>query len=59
MEKVLVTGGCGFIGSNLTNRLIKLGYNVDVIDNLFIGKEAKIPEGKWGKIIHDKERQKI
>jgi UDP-glucose 4-epimerase len=45
MARVLVTGGCGFVGHNLTNELIKRGYDVDVIDNLFIGKEAKIPEG--------------
>ena len=44
MKKVLVTGGCGFIGYALTKELIKRGYDVDVIDNLFIGKEAKIPE---------------
>jgi UDP-glucose 4-epimerase len=45
MKKVLVTGGCGFIGYALTLELIKRGYDVDVIDNLSIGKEAKIPEG--------------
>lgn len=45
MKKVLVTGGCGFIGHNLVNELIRRGYVVDVIDNLSIGKEAKIPEG--------------
>jgi UDP-glucose 4-epimerase len=45
MKKVLVTGGCGFVGHALTIELIKRGYEVDVIDNLSIGKEAKIPEG--------------
>ena len=45
MKKVLVTGGCGFIGHALTLELIKKGYDVDVIDNLSIGKEARIPEG--------------
>ena len=45
MKKVLVTGGCGFIGHALTLELIKRGYNVDVIDNLSIGKEARIPNG--------------
>ena len=33
MEKVIVTGGAGFIGSNLVDRLIELGYHVLVIDN--------------------------
>ena len=45
MKKVLVTGGCGFIGHALTLELIKRGYDVDVIDNLSIGKEARIPKG--------------
>ena len=38
MAKVLVTGGCGFIGSNLTDELIERGYEVDVVDNLSTGK---------------------
>jgi UDP-glucose 4-epimerase len=41
MAKVLVTGGCGFIGFHLTKRLVEKGFDVDVIDNLSIGKEAK------------------
>jgi UDP-glucose 4-epimerase len=44
MKKVLVTGGCGFIGYALTEELIKRGYEVDVIDNLSIGREAKSVE---------------
>lgn len=34
MPKVLVTGGCGFIGSNLVDKLVDQGYDVNVIDNL-------------------------
>lgn len=34
MKKALVTGGCGFIGSNLVDKLINEGYEVNVIDNL-------------------------
>ncbi|HAW49426.1 TPA: hypothetical protein DCX16_00510 [bacterium] len=34
--KVLVTGGCGFIGSHLVERLIELGNNVVAIDNLSV-----------------------
>ena len=45
MKTVLITGGCGFVGHALTMELIKRGYKVDVVDNLSIGKEAKIPEG--------------
>ena len=32
-KKILVTGGCGFIGSNMTNLLLQLGYEVIVIDD--------------------------
>jgi len=37
-KKVLVTGGAGFIGSNLTDRLVRLGAAVRVVDNLERGK---------------------
>ena len=44
MKKVLITGGCGFIGAALVSELYKRGgYEIDVIDNLSIGSEAKIP----------------
>ena len=38
MSRILVTGGCGMIGSNLVKRLVKEGHNVYVIDNLWRGK---------------------
>ena len=34
MKNVLITGGAGFIGSHLSNKLVNLGYNVTVLDNL-------------------------
>ena len=34
MSKVLVTGGLGFVGSNLVDKLVEQGHNVTVIDNL-------------------------
>ena len=34
MKNILITGGAGFIGSNLTLKLIQKGYNVTVLDNL-------------------------
>ncbi|HZK94670.1 MAG TPA: NAD-dependent epimerase/dehydratase family protein [Prolixibacteraceae bacterium] len=38
MKRILVTGGCGMIGSNLVKRLVKEGNDVYVIDNLWRGK---------------------
>ncbi len=38
-KRVLVTGGAGFIGSNLVDRLIKEGHQVSVVDDLSSGKE--------------------
>ena len=39
--KCLVTGGAGFIGSNLVEQLIKLGHQVIVLDNLSTGQLVK------------------
>tara|TARA_R110001599_G_scaffold342664_3_gene564714 strand:+ start:319 stop:1320 length:1002 start_codon:yes stop_codon:yes gene_type:complete len=37
MKKALVTGGCGFIGSNLTKELVKQGWQVDIVDDMSNG----------------------
>ena len=41
-NKILVTGGAGFIGSNLVDELIKRGNDVVIIDNLSTGKKENI-----------------
>jgi UDP-glucose 4-epimerase len=46
--KILITGGAGFIGSNLTKRLVKEGHEVTVLDNLLRGN--KIDSGTFTKI---------
>ncbi len=40
--KVIVTGGAGFIGSNLADALLERGYDVHVIDNLSGGKRENV-----------------
>ncbi|MCX6796385.1 MAG: NAD-dependent epimerase/dehydratase family protein [Candidatus Falkowbacteria bacterium] len=48
MSKCLVTGGAGFIGSNLVDALIERGDDVMVIDNLSTGKKEYInPKAKF------------
>jgi UDP-glucose 4-epimerase len=42
MEKILVTGGAGFIGSHVVDRLIEEEHEVIIIDNLSTGKEEFI-----------------
>jgi UDP-glucose 4-epimerase len=42
---VLVTGGCGFIGHHLVKKLVSLGHQVVVWDNLSTGKKERLPDG--------------
>lgn len=48
MSKILVTGGCGMIGSNLVKRLVTEGHDVTVIDNLWRGRLEYLdgPDGR-------------
>lgn len=46
--KVLVTGGAGFIGSNVVDGLIEAGHQVLVVDNLYTGKRSNVnPEARF------------
>ncbi|MDD4955586.1 MAG: SDR family oxidoreductase [Candidatus Omnitrophica bacterium] len=45
-RKVLVTGGAGFIGSHIVDRLVKEGASVTVLDNLCSGKIENIAQNK-------------
>ena len=49
--RCLVTGGAGFIGSNLVDKLINQGHDVVIIDNLSTGKKENInPKAKFVKV---------
>ena len=41
--KVLVTGGAGFVGSHVVDRLLAAGHAVDVVDNLSTGRRERVP----------------
>ena len=44
--RVMVTGGAGFIGSNLVDRLLAEGHTVDVVDDLSTGSLANLAEAR-------------
>ena len=51
---ILVTGGAGFIGSNLVDALLARGYSVRVLDNLSTGKRNNLPQhGRLELIVGD------
>jgi len=58
--RILVTGGAGFIGSNLVDELINRGHQVVIIDNLSTGKKDFInPKAEFHKLdIRDLEKIK-
>jgi len=44
MEKFLVTGGAGFIGSNICSKLVSQGCFVRVVDNLITGRKSNLAD---------------
>ena len=44
MKSVLLTGGAGYIGSNVANFLLDKGFKVTIIDNLITGKKSLVPK---------------
>ncbi|GAB5051448.1 NAD-dependent epimerase/dehydratase family protein [Pediococcus ethanolidurans] len=53
MSKVLVTGGAGFIGSNLVDKLVKDGDQITVVDDLSMGLIDNLPQNKQVKFYHE------
>lgn len=44
MKKILITGGAGFIGSNLSLKLLSRNYDVTILDNLSKQIHGENPE---------------
>jgi UDP-glucuronate decarboxylase len=43
-KRILVTGGSGFVGSHLVDRLMKDGHSVIVVDNFFTGRKKNVEQ---------------
>ena len=41
-KRILVTGGAGFVGSHLVDRLMLMGHEVTVVDNFFTGRKRNV-----------------
>lgn len=50
-RSITITGGAGMIGSNLVKRLVKEGWNVYVVDNLWRGKKENLNDEKGDPVI--------
>ena len=42
--KILITGGAGFIASNIADRYLELGHEVVIVDSLITGRRKNVPE---------------
>ncbi|MBU0575004.1 MAG: NAD-dependent epimerase/dehydratase family protein, partial [Proteobacteria bacterium] len=42
MKRILITGGAGFLGSHLCERLLAEGHDILCLDNFFTGSRANI-----------------
>lgn len=44
MKNIIIFGGAGFIGTNLTKRLLDVGHKIICVDNLFTGRKSNIKQ---------------
>lgn len=55
--RILVTGGAGFVGSHLVDRLMLAGHQVTVLDNMFTGRTKNVQQWlghpHFNLIVHD------
>lgn len=59
MEKIIVTGGAGFIGSHLVNALVDEGYEVHVVDNLCSGKKENVNKKAFLHVVDIRDKEKL
>lgn len=59
MEKIIVTGGAGFIGSHIVDALVEGGYEVHIVDNLSAGKKENINPKAVLHILDIREKEKL
>jgi len=52
MERILITGGAGFIGSNMADAFLEKGYDVSILDNFSTGNSKNIQQIKSKIEIH-------
>ena len=45
-SKSVITGGAGFIGSNLADHLVKIGHKVIILDNFVSGRRSNLAHHK-------------
>ena len=59
MQKIIVTGGAGFIGSHIVDALIDEGYEVHVVDNLCAGKKENVNSKAVLHIVDIRDKEKL
>jgi UDP-glucuronate decarboxylase len=57
IKRILVTGGAGFLGSHLCDRLVEMGHDVICVDNFFTSQKTNVAHllgcGNFELIRHD------